>query len=729
MGEKFPSTERGEPQGRAYRIAHRFVRTNCLWGVLIGLGIIFGAVLKSAGAEPVSNPESVTRSDGDTASPENDILAEDRTSSGEEDLFNLDIEQLGEVDVVVPEFNLEVTSVTKSESTVGKSPAAIFVITPEMIRRSGAKTIPEVLRMAPGMNVARITHNTWAVSSRGFNDQFSNKLLVLIDGRSVYTPFFAGVHWDQQDVVLEDVARIEVIRGPGSSLWGANAVNGVVNIITKTAEETQGLLISSGGGSEDKAINTMRYGDKISDNAWFRVYGKQFERDTGFLVGGADDDWRQQRAGFRLDWLPGGTDTDRVTVQGDVYDGVTGNADQTAGSPGFGTVLSPSDTFIRGQNVLARWTHRFSSESSFNVQSYYDSFTRNGTDLKQTVDTFDVELTHRFPIGPRHDLTWGMQYRLIQDDLGFPLPELFRLDPDHRTIHLYSAFIQDRMTLIEDTLYLTTGSKFSTNTYTGFEYQPTGRLLWAIDNKRAAWVSVSRAVRTPNRVENDIELTFARFNRNGVPSRVVLFGNRGVESENLTAYEVGFRAHPTKQFSWDLATFYNQYDDLIVLPNRSPFFDSGQLIFPAVVANGMDGATYGVELSGTYEINENWRIRAWYSHLQIHLHKNFADNGRAEAPEGTSPQNQAYLMSSWNLGRDFEFDLMGRYVDRLPAVETAAYIAMDARFGWRPNDRWEFSLIGRNLLHRHHREFRDLDNTIQETEVERGVYAQAVLRY
>ena len=370
---------------------------------------------------------------------------------GEEDqphrsVFQLSLEQL---------MDAEVTSVSKKQERLLNAASAIYVITQEDIRRSGFTSIPEALRMVPGVDVARIDGNKWAISIRGFNGQFSNKLLVLIDGRTVYTTTFSGVFWDIQDTLLEDVDRIEVIRGPGATLWGANAVNGVINIITKTASDTQGALVTAGGGTEEHVFTGVRYGGMLGRDATYRVYGKYFDRSPMVDSQGnpADDGWDQGRGGFRLDWqaVPRG----HLMVQGDFYDG---GANQTALMP----ILTPpyqisegGSIHVRGGDILGRWTYAFSDRSDVAVQAYYDRDDRNAPEVDQTVQTGDLDLQHHFRLGSSHDVVWGLGYRVIQDEATNAA--IVSLIPNRRTYQLFSAFVQDEVPLIAQRLRLTVG--------------------------------------------------------------------------------------------------------------------------------------------------------------------------------------------------------------------------------------------------------------------------------
>src|SRR4051812_6669490 len=450
---------------------------------------------------------------------------------------------------------ITVTSVSKRPEKLSDAAAAIYVITGEDIRRAGATSIPEALRLAPGLEVARQDSHTWAISSRGFNDEFANQLLVLIDGRSVYTPLFAGVYWDVQDLPLEDINQIEVIRGPGASLWGANAVNGVINITTKRARDTQGLLVTGGGGNEEIGFGSLRYGGKIGDDMFYRVYAKYLDRDDSALPNGSDanDNWSMWRGGFRWDWQA--TDENLLTLQGDIY---TGELNQTVLVP---TLTAPFAEFLQdkvhvgGGNLLGRWNHRFSDSSELAFKAYYDRTERDRVVFSETRDTFDLDLQHRFQLGGWNDIIVGLGYNLTADSLDNTFAVSF--DPRHRTDSLYSGFVQDEIELIQDQLRLTLGTKLEHNDYTGWEVQPNARLSWSITKKQTAWFAASRAISTPSRAEDDI-----RINRLAIPPGIVgpvpglvsQFGSRDMDSKELIAFELGYRIQPHERVTFDLAT-------------------------------------------------------------------------------------------------------------------------------------------------------------------------------
>lgn len=642
-----------------------------------------------------------------------------------EKLRQLDLEALMDIDVVV-------TSVAKRPQQLFETAAAVFVITPEDLRRSGVTTIPEALRMVPGMQVAHIDANKWAISARGFNGRFANKLLILMDGRSVYSSLFSGVYWDEQDTLLEDIARIEVIRGPGAALWGANAINGVVNIITKGADETQGTLVEAGAGTEERGFGAARYGGKLADKAYYRIYAKYFKRDNYVAPSGieAADDWDVLRGGFRLDWET--TSQDALTLQGDIYDGKAGQTYTTLAlsQPFTKTVNNDIDT--AGGNILARWRHMLSETSNLSLQLYYDRAERNNPSLlEQILDTVDIEFQHHLRFGKRHQIDWGLGYRFNQSDTRASL-ELV-LNPNRRSYDLFSAFIQDEITLVDDRLRLTLGSKFEHNDFSGLEVLPNTRLLWMPHDRHTVWTSISRAVRLPSRLDHD-----ARFNERILPDDpfavVSLFGDKDFDSEELLAFELGYRVQPTTRLFVDIAAFYNLYDRLRTIEPRMPFQQTSSfpspLVLPFVTDNKKDGEIYGVELATDWKARDTWRLQLAYSFLQIelHPHEDSADT-ESEKAEGESPEHQLSLRSSLNILPNLDFDLWLRYVDNLPSLGIDSYVTLDARLAWRPGENWELSIVGQNLPDAQHNEFKPEFGKVLSTGVERGVYGKVLWNY
>lgn len=635
------------------------------------------------------------------------------------DFVNLSIEEL---------MNESVTSVSKKETSLFSSPAAIAVVNQEDLRRLGTTSLPEALRAVPGMNVARINANKWAVSARGFNGQFANKLLVLIDGRTVYTPAFAGVYWDAQDVVLEDVDRIEVIRGPGATLWGANAVNGVINVRTKTAKETQGTLIAGSVGTEDQPGATLRHGGKLAGNLYYRVYAKYFDRD-GFVDSSGrptPDDWNLLRGGARLDWEPSGRDA--LTLQGEYYDGESGENKRRASlTPPFSRTFDAVG-HNRGGHVLGRWTHSFSTVSELTVQGYYDHFAQNrGPEVNQeTRDTLDIELQHRVGWAAQHDLVWGAGFRNTRDNL----PSNFGLTwiPQRSRQDIVNLFAQDEIALVPERLSLTLGSKFEHNDYTGWEVQPGARLFWTPRPRQAAWAAVARAVRTPSRFERGIRLNASVFQPSPAspPFVVSLFTDGTTDSEKLTSFELGYRFEPTRQLAFDAALFYNEYDDLLRFVSGPSRFETTPapphvLIAPSTMDNSQSGETAGAEVSVQWRVSDAWRLMASYSRLRTRLQPD------SEAA-GLAPKNQAHLRAYVDLPRACQLSAAAYYVDRLPEEEAPGYVRFDLGLTWRPTKALELGVWGQNIFDRQHFEF-GTNSTPLRTEVPRTVHAKATWRY
>ena len=643
-----------------------------------------------------------------------------------EDLTRLSLEEL---------MDIQVTSVSKGAEDFSKAAAAIFVITQEDLRRSGVNTIPEALRMVPGLQVAQIDSSTWAISSRGFNSRFANKLLVLIDGRSVYTHVFAGVLWDEQDMVLEDVERIEVIRGPGGTLWGANAVNGVINIITKDAHKTTGGQISAGGGTLDRVIGSIRYGEKIGDNAAIRVWGKYYNRDNLDDLQGnpASDEFETGRGGMRLDW--DASESNSFTFQGDVFAGK-----YAAQSSNAVTSLAPiatsdlvQDAYIRTGNFIARWKHRFSESSDMALQFFYNQDHRDSLLLKEmVVDTYDVDFQHRFQLGRSHEILWGLGHRFMHDSFINSIGISYF--PDSNLNYISNAFVQDKIALIENELYFTLGSKFSLNNFTGFEFQPNARLAWTPNDQHTVWAAVSRAVRTPSRSGDS-----GRFNAEAVtlpgpiPAVAVIQGQKDFESENLLATELGYRLRPHDRFFVDVAAFANIYRDGHSFEVETPFFNPspGFVEVPVVSRNRLDGETYGVEVAATLDATDWWRLNGSVTWFQMDLRKDpISTDQNVVGFEGNDPEWQWSLRSHMDLPSNWEFDQMLYYVDALKSQSVHSYFRLDLRLGWRPAKNVEVSLIGQNVLDDQHQEWGDdRIQTNDRTLIEHSIFGKMILKF
>ncbi len=632
-----------------------------------------------------------------------------------DDLENLSLEQL---------VNVRVTSVSKKKPTCLLHRPPSTSLRKEDIRRNGITSIPDALRMVPGMNVAQINASQWAVSSRGFNGQFADNLLVLVDGRSVYTPAFAGIIWEIQDLVMEDVDRIEVIRGPGAALWGDNAVNGVINIITKSARETQGGLISTSFGTDEHSITSLRYGGQLSTNLFYRAYLK-YETEDGFdnSSGGNRplDGWDAWHGGARFDWEP--NLNDRFTVQGDY---LAADLDGTAQSP---LLTPPYVTNFTGVNpksdgnVLGRWTHDFSSSSQLTLQVYYDRSVETDAELKSTVDVYDLDLQHRFALGERQDLIWGAGFRDNEDII----PPSFNLTlyPAKSFTQIYNVFAQDDVTVVKDRLHLILGTKLDHDPYTGFEIQPSGRLLWTPSDRQTVWLAVSRAVSTPSQ----ISAVASRYNQSAFPSPggpvlVSLFGNPDLQAEELVAYELGYRMVPSPSWSFDLATYYNVYNDDQGYQTGTPFFEATpvpHLVIPEISENLQSGETYGAELSVQWKPFDCWRLAASYSWLHMHLEP-------VDATAGDSPQNQFQIHSYLDLAHNVDLSSAIYYVSRLPDQNVAAYIRLDLGVTWQVNKSWEIGIFAQNLTDDGHAEFGSFRTPVI-TEIPRSAYGKITYRF
>ncbi|MBW8782195.1 MAG: TonB-dependent receptor [Verrucomicrobia bacterium] len=611
--------------------------------------------------------------------------------------------------------NLEVTSVSRRPEKLAESASAIQVITGDDIRRSGATSIPEALRLADNLNVAQKGSQGWAISARGFNTELSNKLLVLMDGRTLYSPLFSGVFWDAQDYVLEDIDRIEVISGPGGALWGANAVNGVINITTKSSKDTQGLSTEVVAGTALEDLASVRYGGTLAPNLYYRVYAKYFDRDAGVLPNGssASTDWNMWRTGFRIDAESAPQTT--LTLQGDVY----GNDENRPGG---------EDNRLGGGNLLGRWTHTLENDSEMSLQLYYDRthvsqpvpasiFSPIAGRLTDDLDTYDLDFQHRLFLGDSNQVVWGLGYRFTHDDAG-NAPGL-GFQPAELNQSLYSAFLQDEIKLGHGAV-LILGTKVEHNDYTGVEVEPSTRLQWNFTPSQMVWGAVSRAVRMPSRVDHDLRRPSTGF--------TIFSGNSDFESETVIAYELGYRAQLSSKLIVSVSAFYNRYDDVRSL-GLTPV-----TVLPLVFQNNLEGETHGVELTTTYEVTQSWRLHGGYTLLleNLHVKPGQLDINNA-LNETADPKNQFSIRSSLDLPHRIEFDTALRWVDALhennsgTIAKVPPYFELDVRLAWHPTDQLELSLVGQNLLHDHHPEY-GIPGPARE-EVARSVYAKVTWHY
>lgn len=587
---------------------------------------------------------------------------------------------------------IEVTSASRKEEPLNRVPAAIFVLTRDDLRRSGATSIPEALRLVPGMDVARLDSNRWAVSARGFMGQFANKMLVLIDGRSVYTPLFSGVWWDEVDVPFDDIERIEVIRGPGAAMWGSNAVNGVINIITRDSSNTQGALVSAAGGNQDRAMSYARYGGALDDGTW-RLWGKYFDRASTDVVTGAsaEDDWQMGSGGFRADLLLDAAD--KLLIEADAHNGEVHNRLFVPSRSAPFQTVTRNLSEISGWSVLSRWTRKTGATSELQLQSYVDGTSRDAGIIVEDRTNESIDLQHRFMPFENNEMIWGLSYRSTRADTQGSF--VLSLGDNHRTDNLFGAFVQDEVDLVPDRWKFTLGSKLENNDYTGWELQPNVRLTFTPDDKQTVWASVSRAVRTPSQVEDDVRLvqTFTP----GAPNQVVtLFGNHDLEAEQLTAYELGYRVQPTERLSFDLATFYNEYANLITFEAGTPFLSGGDLIIPLVAQNSTQGHAYGAELAADWAVLSDTRLRLGYSFIDLTV-----DNTpTAPSVEGSSvPRDQVQMRVQHDLNQNTELDFTLMYVDSMKNGNIEDYIRADTRVEWRPSTHMGLTLGVQNIFH------------------------------
>jgi iron complex outermembrane receptor protein len=631
--------------------------------------------------------------------------------------------------------NTEITSVSRKGEKLSQAAAAVFVITQEDIRHSGLTSIPELLRMVPGLTVARIDANKWAITARGFNERLADKMLVLMDGRTVFDPLSSGVYWDVQDTIIEDIERIEVIRGPGATLWGANAVNGVVNIITKKAKETQSGLVTAGGGSQEGEVTAVRYGGALRNRGYYRIFAKYVRQDafTDSLGREADDDWHFLHGGFRTDLVL--SSRDDLTVQGDMY---KGNAGQSV--PGLLSLSPPATgtfddrTNMSGGNLLGRW-HRASSER-FNTtfQMYFETADRNeALLLGEYRHTIDLDFEQHLAAGGRHDFVWGGGYRYATDRTAGTLNLSF--DPAGRSTNLYGAFLQDEITIVPDRFRVTLGSKIEHNYYSGFAVQPNVRVLWTVQPRYSIWAAISRASENSSRFDADIRVNEDVFvNVNGVTTLVSSFGTHHLPPENVVAYELGQRGKVSKWLTLDVALFYNHYTNRHTHEPGAPFFETNpaplHLVLPTITTSSISGETHGIEAFSQLKVTSFWNISAGYSLFEIHLHAapGSQDFTTASGSEGSTPRHAFQVRSQVNLPHKLEFDSAVYFTGRLPGPQIPSYARVDVRLGWRPIEHLETSIGGQDLLDPRHFEFGSGD-FVNATQVGRNAFGKLTWRF
>ncbi|MGH9468896.1 MAG: TonB-dependent receptor plug domain-containing protein, partial [Terriglobia bacterium] len=618
-------------------------------------------------------------------------------------LASLSLAELGEV---------KVTSVSKEPEEVWQTPAAIYVITQEDIRRSGATSIPEALRLAPGVEVARVDSDHWAIGVRGFQSGFSKSVLVLIDGRSVYTPLYGGVYWDVQNVPLDEVDRIEVIRGPGGTIWGANAVNAVINIITKSAKDTRGTLLTVSGGNIDQGEGEFRYGGGNGKGFDYRIYGSGFNRGPELhLDHDPFDRWQNGQAGFRTDWDTVSRGT--LTIEGDMYRGDDGERVNIGSyNPPAQNVVDGTEE-VGGGDLLAHWKRKLGKGSDVQVRAYFDRTSRFTPQFGEVRNTFDTDFLYHVTLPRQQDFLWGLGARFSPSTITQVVPTVNFL-PHHMQDNLYTAFAQDQIPLVQNRVWLTLGSKLLHDVYTGFEVEPTARILWTPGPQTTLWAAVTRAVRTPARLDEDLDLT-GFYTANPLPIFIRIDDNGKFFSEQLTGYEAGYRSLIRPRLYLDLAAFHNDYNYLESVGAASIFFETSppplRLVVAVPFANGIMGTTDGFEVAPDWKPIARWELKGSVSYLHMDLRRRpgSADLDTVLSYEGSSPTLQTNLQSRFNLPRHIEFDQTYRYVSALPYLSVPAYGTADLRLGWRPNPHVEFSISGQNLLQASHVEYEMVD--------------------
>jgi iron complex outermembrane receptor protein len=630
--------------------------------------------------------------------------------------------------------NIEVTSVSKKGQKLSRTAAAVFVITQEDIQRSGATNIPDLLRMVPGMDVAQINASTWAISARGLNSEFSNELLVMMDGRNVYTPTFGGVFWEALDLPLENIERIEVIRGPGGSIWGENAVNGVVNIIQKKASETSGAMVVAGGGNSEQGFGTTQYGGHAGKNMDYRIYSKYFNeselKDGSGEPGG--DGYHVLRGGFRADAEFSAKDS--LTVQGSMYTGREGDPTTVLLSI---TAPGPENNErfvnIAGGFVQSIWNHTYSERSESSLMFSYDQYERSDL-LGDKRRTFNVDFHHHYALGARQELVWGLAYRETAENSSGTFG--VSLVPPSQSTDVFSAFVQDEIAAIPDRLYFTLGTKLEHNTYTGFAPLPSARALYEFNDRQMMWVGVSRAVRVPAETDVSLRLNVANFTEpDGTPGLISIFGNPHVKDENVIAYEVGYRTEIGQHLSIDLAAYYNDYDNQISSEPATPFFEAtplpAHLVIPSLEENLIEGEAHGAEIAANWKVTRWWTLSPSYDFERIHMHDSPLSQDVTSAPQtnGSDPHQHARIRSHVDLPHRIGWDAAAYFTDRLVAQGVPSYTRVDTNVSWRCGKHLTFAMAGQNLWKAQRLEFIESTGATNSTVVPRSWYAKLTWRF
>ncbi|HVB87620.1 MAG TPA: TonB-dependent receptor [Candidatus Dormibacteraeota bacterium] len=633
--------------------------------------------------------------------------------------------------------SIQVTTVSKTEQKLSQTASAVFVITQEDIARSGATNIPDLLRMVPGMDVAQINANTWAINARGFNARFANELQVLVDGRSVYTDSFGGVFWDQLDLPLEDIERIEVIRGPGGSVWGGNAVNGVINIITKKASETRGAMITAGGGTVEQGFGTVQYGGSAGKSTDYRVFAKYFNDGhlpdfSGGDGGDGGDGWHMLRGGFRSDTTL--TARDKLTFEGDLYTGREGSPTTDLPSVTSRGPIDVEDIFnLSGGFLQGMWNHQYSPRSDSTLEVSFDQYERNDT-LHDHRGTLDINFQHHIDLGGRQSFLWGAEYRLSMSKSDGGLYVSF-VPADVNTA-VYSGFVEDQIAIVPNRVLFTAGARLEHNYYSGFNLMPSARVAWTMTARQMIWTSVSRAVRTPSAVDANLRANLESVpGVGGVPDLIAFIGNPNLKDEGLTAFEAGYRVEIAKALGLDISSYYNLYDHQETAEPAAPFLESSptppHLVIPTTYGNLMHGETDGLEISAEWRPASWWTLSPGYAFEQIHMHlaPGSQDTTSVAGAQGASPAHSAQLRSHVHVWRDFSWDVSSYFVDRLADPAVPSYTRLDTQVSWNFGEGTTLSLVGQNLAQDHHEEFVDSTNTERTTLVKRSAFVKFTARF
>jgi iron complex outermembrane recepter protein len=635
------------------------------------------------------------------------------------DLTTMNIEDL---------MNIEVSSVSRRQEKLSRTASAVFVIGPEDIRNSGALNIPDVLRMVPGVEVAQLTSNSWAISVRGFDSRFSNKLLILLDGRAVYTPTIGGVFWDVLNLPLEDIERIEVIRGPGGSVWGANAVDGVINIITAKASDTHGGLVSAGGGNLEQGFRTVQYGGNWANKVDYRIYTK-YEND-GHLPNsagqGGGDGWHLLNGGFRADSQL--STHDELAIQGSIYSGEENiPAIQLASISSSIPKFTDAPANLSGGYLQSVWNHTFSPRAGTTLEVSYGTYQRDDA-LREGRKTVDIEFQHHLQWGHRQNILWGLsgQYTSSNSIGSF----FVSLSPPSAKDYLFSSFVQDEIVLVPNRLYLTIGTKLERNYYTSWAAMPSARVAWLINDQHMLWAAYSRPIRTPAETDVALRSNVSEFmGPGGLPAVIEITGNPNYGNETLTAYEMGYRTTVWKKLSFDFAAYYNDYTDQQTTEPGAPFLQVTpaplHLILPLVFGNLMRGEAHGFEISTNWKPAHRWSVSPGYAFEEIHMHiaPTSRDTTSVAIAEGSSPRHSAQLRSHVDLSHGLEWSASAFFVAQLSSENIPAYTRIDTQLSWKWRERGTFSLVGQNLQQDHHFEFQDSLHSINANQAKRSGYA------